>query len=267
MGVCAILHLALAVESHPTSRMQPASSSLQADVARVLVEDRAAEAGKILIIDEDRDVGDIVSIILSDAGFLVSVLASAIPDAVRTAVGQLEPDCVLLDGAISSGYQLWDEAAWLSTRDRNVPVIMFTADQGAVKEALEHATARSQSAHFDAVLGKPFDIDELVDAVAHAVGAAVPFDSSPQAEEQRTVVLKAKLEAAGAREISTSTRREWANFRTADGTLVQIYWWQRDGVYYVIRYAESGGRLDQVGRFYDLDAAIALGMLIRAEAK
>jgi hypothetical protein len=37
---------------------------------------------------------------------------------------------------------------------------------------------------------------------------------------------------------------------------VQIYWWQRDGVYYVIRYAESGGRLDPLGRFCDLDAAI-----------
>jgi len=37
-------------------------------------------------------------------------------------------------------------------------------------------------------------------------------------------------------------------------------------VYYVIRHAESGGRLDQVGRFYDLDAAISLGMLVRARA-
>jgi hypothetical protein len=47
---------------------------------------------------------------------------------------------------------------------------------------------------------------------------------------------------------------------------VQIYWWQRDGVYYVLRYAESGGRVDQVGRVYDLDVAIALGMSIRRRA-
>jgi hypothetical protein len=26
-----------------------------------------------------------------------------------------------------------------------------------------------------------------------------------------------------------SIRREWATFQTADGTVVQIYWWQRDG--------------------------------------
>ena len=224
-----------------------------------------SHTGTILIIDADRDIGDVVSIVLGDAGFVVSVLASANPDAVRTAVGQLEPDCVLLDGTTGSGYQLWDEAAWLSVRDRHVPVIMFTTDQVAVREAQELTTERSQAAHFDSVLGKPFDVDEMVDAVAHAVGVSVRFDSSPEAERQRTAVLKAKLEAAGARDISTSTRREWANFCTADGTLMQIYWWQRDGVYYVIRYAESGGRLEQVGRFYDMDAAIALAMLVRAE--
>jgi hypothetical protein len=78
-------------------------------------------------------------------------------------------------------------------------------------------------------------------------------------------LLRAKLEAAGAQEIHVSTRREWANFRTPDGTVVQLYWWQRDGVYYVIRHAESGGRLEQVGRFHDLNIAITLAMSIRAE--
>jgi DNA-binding response OmpR family regulator len=192
--------------------MQAVSSSVQADIAPFLEYDAAAKRhtpdGKILIIDADRDLGEIVSMILTDAGFVVSVLASTSPDAVRTAVGQLEPDCVLLDGACNSGYQLWDEAAWLSVRDRHVPVIMFTTDIKALHEAHELASARSQAAHFDALLGKPFDMDELVDAVAHAVGTSVRFDSSPEADERRTAVLKAKLDAAGARDISTSTRRE-----------------------------------------------------------
>jgi hypothetical protein len=63
-----------------------------------------------------------------------------------------------------------------------------------------------------------------------------------------------------------SIRREGATFQTADGTVVQIYWWQRDGVYYVLRYVESGGWIDQGGRVYDLDVAIALGMSIRRRA-
>jgi hypothetical protein len=45
---------------------------------------------------------------------------------------------------------------------------------------------------------------------------------------------------------------------------VQPYWWQRDGVHYVARSAESAAQLDQVSRFYDLDAAIALAMLVRS---
>jgi CheY-like chemotaxis protein len=226
----------------------------------------ADQPGHVLVIDADQDIADIVYVVLSDAGYLVSVLASVDPDAIRTAVGQLEPDCVLLDGASPAGYGTsWTEAVWLSRRDRPIPVIMFTVDLPARREAREATSARSQAAGFHAVLNKPFDLDELLEVVASAVGRSVPFDPSPVAEASRTERLRARLEAAGAQEIHLSTRREWANFKTADGTLVQLYWSQRDGVYYVIRQAASGGRLDQVGRFHDLDAAIALGMSVRRQ--
>lgn len=221
--------------------------------------------GHVLVIDSDRDIAEIVYAVLTDAGFMVSVLVSVEHDAVCTAIGRLEPDCVLLDGDSAGDYgQSWGEAAWLGTRDRHVPVIMFTVDQRAQREAREATSARSQVAQFEAVLNKPFDLDELVDVVARAVGHAVPFDPSPAAEAQRTARLRAKLEAAGVQEIHVSTRREWATFQSTDGTVVQLYWWQRDGVYYVLRYTESGGQVDQVGRFYDLDAAIALGISIPA---
>jgi DNA-binding response OmpR family regulator len=219
----------------------------------------------VLVIDDDRDIAEIVHAILTDAGFQVSVLTQVQSDAIRVAVGQQEPDCVLLDGQGLAGFGTsWLDADWLHARERPVPVIMFTVDVQAVEEAHEATTQRSQAARFAAVLSKPFDVDELVDTVAQSVGHAIPFDLSPQAETRRTDLLREKLEAAGAREIHLSTRREWANFRTQDGTRVQMYWWQRDGVYYVIQHAASGGRIDQVGRFYDLDAAIALGMRARS---
>jgi hypothetical protein len=150
----------------------------------------------------------------------------------------------------------------MHARGRRVPVVMFTVEGQALQEAREATTSRSQAAAFAAILSKPFDVDELVDSVAQAVGQRIPFDLSLQAESLRTNQLREKLEAAGAREIHTSTRREWANFRTQDGTLVQMYWWQRDGVYYVMRHAESGGRIEQVGRFYDMDAAVALAVTV-----
>jgi hypothetical protein len=114
-------------------------------------------------------------------------------------------------------------------------------------------------------LNKPIDLDELLDVVASAVGRCVPFDASPAAGVGRTERQRAKLQAAGAQEIHLPTRREWANFKTADGTLVQMYWWQRDGVYQLMCHPESGGRLEQVGRFHDLDAAIVLGMSLRRQ--
>jgi CheY-like chemotaxis protein len=226
----------------------------------------AGHSGRVLVIDNDRDIADIVYAVLTDAGFAVSVLADVRPDPIRVAVGQLEPDCVLLDGESVLGYgQSWTDAAWLSSRDRAVPVIMFSADVLATREAREASSPRSQAAHFAAVFDKPFDLDLLVDAVARAAGHAVPFDPSPGAEARRTATLGAKLAAAGAREIHLSTPRQWANFRTEDGTLVQLYWWEHDSVYYVVRHAESGGRLDQVGRFYNLDTAIALAMTVRRQ--
>jgi CheY-like chemotaxis protein len=220
--------------------------------------------GRVLVIDSDRDIAEIVHAVLTDAAFGVSILVDVRFDAIRIAVGQQEPDCVLLDGQSSADYgESWLDAAWMQTRVRPIPVIMVTADAPATREARELASARSHAARFEAVLSKPFDLDELVDCVARAIGHAVPFDPSPKGETERSAVLRAKLEAAGAHEIHTSTRREWANFRTEDGTTVQIYWWERDGVYYVMRHAQTGGRIDQVGRFFDLDAAIALGLSVR----
>jgi CheY-like chemotaxis protein len=51
---------------------------------------------------------------------------------------------------------------------------MFTVDSGATREAQTGASARSRAAGFAAVLPKPFDLDELLGAVARAASAAEP---------------------------------------------------------------------------------------------
>lgn len=219
---------------------------------------------RVLVIDNDHDITNLVHAILTDEGFDVSVMHHQDLDSIRVAVGQLEPDCVLLDGESPQGYgQSWGDAAWLTGRQRRVPVIMFSAHLADLAEAEEGTSQQSRAAEFAGILRKPFDIDQLITEVAAAVGLSVPFETSVPAEQRRTAALVARLEAAGAREVHASTRREWANFRTEDGTLVQMYWWQRDGVYYVVRHAETGGVLETLGRFYDLDAAITMAMTIR----
>jgi hypothetical protein len=54
--------------------------------------------------------------------------------------------------------------------------------------------------------------------------------------------------------------------RRRGGQVVQARpdgWWQRDGVYYVDCHPETGGVLEALGRFYDLDAAMTLAMTVR----
>lgn len=216
---------------------------------------------KVLVIDNDRDVTDLVYAILTDEGFAVSTLHDQSIDAIRTAINLGEPDCVLLDGQSISEYgQSWDEAAWLSSRDRRVPTIMFTAHADDLKEAAAGDSPRSRAAAFAGILPKPFDIDELIDKVTSAVGDSGPFDTSAAAEQDRTVALLARLQAAGGRDVHVSTRREWANFVSPHEKFTQLYWWQRDGVYYVVHHAEVGGVLRTLGRFYDLDTAIGMAM-------
>jgi CheY-like chemotaxis protein len=221
-------------------------------------------AGQILIIDDDRDIVEIARAVLVDEGFLVSTMMDGTSEMVRTAVNQLEPDCVLLDGESPVAYgRSWEEAAWLSQRARPVPVIMFTAGGRDIAEAQDSESERSVAAGFASIISKPFDLDELVDLVRQAVGQSVPFDASVEGEARRTTLMVERAQALGARNVHASTRREWLNFETEDGTLVQVYYWQRDGVYYVIRHPESGGALENLGHFYDLETALVMAMTVR----
>jgi CheY-like chemotaxis protein len=213
---------------------------------------------RVLLVDDDPVLADLVHNVLTDEGYVVSVLTTITTDAVRTAVGRLEPDCLLLDsrGPLDYG-ESWRDAAWAHARERAIPVIMFTASAAALQEAEAGESARSRAAGLFAVVAKPFDLDELLATVERAVGSVAPFDRTGGADIRRTAALRAALEAAGAQDVVIGTRREWATF-TVNDELGLVYWSQRDGVYYVLREPAEGGPIRQIGRFYDLDAAVVL---------
>lgn len=226
-----------------------------------------ATRGKVLIIERDRAIADTVRAVLTDLDFAVSVLNVLHPDLIRVAVGQLEPDCIILDGATRVAYgHSWDSAAWLHARGRPIPTIMFTTNYAAAQEALDRLSDRSIGAGFSAIIPKPFDLDELIAAVETAVGQSVPFDRSPAAEAERTQALVRRLTDAGMSDIHPSSRREWATCQTPSGSIVQIYWWQRAGVYLVGVYPDRGAPMEGVGQFYDLDAAVQAAVLYRPAA-
>lgn len=219
----------------------------------------AAERGapRILVIDDDHDVGEVVTAILSDEGYEVTTLDHISDEAVRAAIGRIEPDCILLDGAEATEYaEAWVTAADVRHRQRPIPTVMFTAHTIDAAEAVEATSERAAEAGFSAVLRKPFHLDELVATVERAVAQAVPFNHSEGAEHARTEELVARLTAAGARDVRPSARREWANFRNAAGDEMQLYWWQAAGAYLVARYSADGARLELVGHYFGLDAAI-----------
>jgi CheY-like chemotaxis protein len=186
----------------------------------------------------------------------VSCLYGLEDDVLLRTVGRLEPDCVILDGASPVAYDDgWAAAASLALRSRAIPVIMLTAHSMDTAEAREGRSPRAQAAHFEAVLDKPFHLDDMLAAVAQATGRSVRFDRSSEAEAGRTDALVKALAAEGATEIRPSQMREWAMFCDRRGRLCQLYWWQGRGVYQLGRYTESG-RMTMVGQFVDRDAAI-----------
>jgi DNA-binding response OmpR family regulator len=220
--------------------------------------------GTVLVVEDDGALGGLLAALLTDEGYAVSVLRRVGSDAIRVAVNRLEPDCVLLQGRGAAGDDpSWADAAWVRRRNRWVPVVMVTALGADAAEAAAGETPRSRAAGFAAVVVKPFDLDELVATVTRVVDAGAPFDASPAAEATRTVALARSMRSAGLADVHASTRREWANGHTADGTLIVLYWSARDGVYYVVQQDAAGGGFRQVGRFHDVDAAVALATTVR----
>lgn len=129
----------------------------------------------VLIVDDDKSVVEVVAEILRDEGYAVACLADGQLGALQAEVARLEPEVVLLDGGGAAGYgQSWNSAAWLRTRGRPIAVIMFTAHQLDLAEAMVGQSERSRCAQFVGFLPKPFDLDAVVDQVAQAMrGLAV----------------------------------------------------------------------------------------------
>jgi CheY-like chemotaxis protein len=126
---------------------------------------------RVLIVDDDEDIANLVEEVLSEDGYTVTIRRDARIEVIQDVVAQLEPDCMLLDGGVGSGYGAsWQSAALMAARLPAVPVIMFTAHAGDFAEATENTSERSQAAGFVAVLSKPFELTELLTAVMVAVG-------------------------------------------------------------------------------------------------
>ena len=54
---------------------------------------------RVLCVDDDHSIGETVQAILGDEGYDVTCLFEITDGAIRRAIGELKPDCVLLDSS------------------------------------------------------------------------------------------------------------------------------------------------------------------------
>jgi DNA-binding response OmpR family regulator len=115
------------------------------------------KAKKVLVVDDDNDILDVIRIILEDEGYEVSTLDNG--REVVNEVSNNTPDLILLD-VMLCGIDGRDICMKLKTDPRfsRLPIIMISASHN-----LEGFLEKEGSA--DGFISKPFEIDYLVAVV------------------------------------------------------------------------------------------------------
>ena len=122
-------------------------------------------ARTVVVVDDDESVCRALGRLLRSAGLCARTYGSA--EEFLQAGGQSVPSCLILDVHLPglSGPQLW---ARLNAKGRAAPAVYISADSDdRLREAAMGAGAI-------AFLPKPFDDQELLDAVARACRAGSP---------------------------------------------------------------------------------------------
>lgn len=108
----------------------------------------------VLVIDDDRDLLDLVTFLLEDEGYRVETALDGL-ERLRK-VEQKKPDLILLDMKMPA-MNGWEFAREFHARyDRQVPIVVLTAAENARKRAEEIGA--------QGWVGKPFNLDTLVQA-------------------------------------------------------------------------------------------------------
>lgn len=112
-------------------------------------------AKKVVIIEKDRDILDVVTYILTEAGYTVCPFETASVTLIK--IAEEKPDLILLDVInISKEGTALCEAIKQESKLKSVPMV-------ALSTHLKPQVIKDTCA--DEVMNKPFDIDELLQIV------------------------------------------------------------------------------------------------------
>jgi CheY-like chemotaxis protein len=112
-------------------------------------------AERILIVDDDESIRQIVRLCLTDEGYDVAEAGHG--QAALALVGDFRPSLILLDlrMPVMDGWEF--ARRYRSTPGPHVPIVAFVAALNAEQECADLPTA--------GILTKPFDLDDLLQAV------------------------------------------------------------------------------------------------------
>ena len=118
--------------------------------------------GRILVVDDDRDIRETIVDALESAGYDVISAVDGVDALERLRREEQRPSLILLDLMMPrmNGMELWEELARVKTWAR-IPIVVVSAD----------AQGRAHAATMGAVgyLRKPMGLRELFSTVAQAV--------------------------------------------------------------------------------------------------
>jgi DNA-binding NtrC family response regulator len=120
----------------------------------------AARPERLLVIDDDPGVSEVVSLLLSREGYLVETAAAVKDGLRRLAAGDF--DLVVTDLKLPDGTGL-DAVRLIHEKDKTLPIILMTS-----YSSLESAIAALRAGAVDYII-KPFDNDELLHSVERAL--------------------------------------------------------------------------------------------------
>lgn len=119
---------------------------------------------KILAVDDDKDILEVLQLILEDRGYEVEILTDG--QYLFDKIKQCHPDLIILDIMLGNmdGRKLCHEVK-AKNETQDIPVILLSAS---------HAIGRSQlhtNGYPDDFISKPFDIDDLLNSVQRQLAA------------------------------------------------------------------------------------------------
>jgi two-component system, chemotaxis family, chemotaxis protein CheY len=114
------------------------------------------EPPRVLVVDDDAGIRDVLDLALTDAGYAVALAADGAT--ALTMIDAVAPDVILLDMRmpVLDGWAFAE--AYRRRPGRSAPIVVMTA----ARDAPEHAAQIAATAY----LAKPFDLADLLACVA-----------------------------------------------------------------------------------------------------